>query len=205
MSWMLPPGGAAPLKVTLCVAPENCHVTVSPTAIVTLCGLKVVPGVVIVMPPDAEALTVTTADPLWVTPPEVRVPVIVAVPGAIPVTSPEALTDAIPVALEAKLGVPSPEIGCPSWSRAVTVRLRDAPTGSAGFTGARSSVVNTADPEPAGAVAAPPPPHAARNAADAAMPSRRARVIVAVGFMSGLAVCIRKRPPAASLIFGRGF
>jgi hypothetical protein len=42
---MLPPGGAAAPKVTLCVAPVMFHVTVPPGAIVTLCGLNEDPGV----------------------------------------------------------------------------------------------------------------------------------------------------------------
>jgi hypothetical protein len=44
---MFPPVGAAPWKVTLWRASENCHVTVAPAEIVRLDGLKVAFGVVI--------------------------------------------------------------------------------------------------------------------------------------------------------------
>src|SRR5688500_20192618 len=42
---MLPPGGPMSSNVTLCVAPENCHVTAPPPWSVTVAGLNREPAV----------------------------------------------------------------------------------------------------------------------------------------------------------------
>ncbi|MEO7855931.1 MAG: hypothetical protein ABIU76_02875, partial [Gemmatimonadaceae bacterium] len=113
------------MKVTLCTAPENRHVTLSLMEIVMDLGRKLVPGVVTTFDPGggltSRAVMVTTQVPVWVTPPTVSVAVIVAVPGATPVTNPVASTLARLGSLDVNAASGNPLIDEPDSSFGVAV------------------------------------------------------------------------------------
>ena len=140
---MLPPAGAAAPKVTLCV-PLNCQVTVPPTGIVATAGAKLFPGVVTVTLEAVGTDTVTVAVAAWVTPPLVTEAVIVAVPGATPVTKPVGFTVAVAAALVVKAGAGRPVIVAPNWSLGTAANGTVPPTEMAGLAGLTDTDVNAA-------------------------------------------------------------
>jgi hypothetical protein len=127
------------MNVTLCVVSWICHVTVVPTVIVRLWGLNVRFGVVAVAPPACGDITVTVAVAACVAPLAVSDAMIVVVPGATPVTRPDALTDAIPGALDVNVGAGSPDIGVPYWSRGVATSRPVSATAREGVDGVTDS------------------------------------------------------------------
>src|SRR5512132_213261 len=107
---MLPSGGAPPLNVTLCVAPENCQVTTAPTGTVSVAGVKLVPGVVTVVAEDGGAsTTVIVTVACCVLPSAVSSAVTVVVPGATPVTMPVPVTVAIATSPDPNVALGSPD------------------------------------------------------------------------------------------------
>ena len=131
---MFPPGGTSRVNTTLCVAPENCHKTLVPGAIVTSSGVNALPAVAIVTP-GPPWVTVTVAVAVCVTPFAVSDAVIVAVPGVTPETRPVDVTDAVPGALDVKVAGGNPVIDVPVSFSGVAVNCAVAPTPTVGVGG----------------------------------------------------------------------
>jgi hypothetical protein len=148
VSGMLPPVGESDPNVTLCRDPLNCHVTVLPGVTFTTRGENVSPGVLTTMLLELGADTVTVAVAARVVPPDVIDAVIVAWPGAAPVTRPVDETVAMELLLDDHVAAGRPCIAVPFWSRPLAVSWTVAPTFKAGVFGVTATDVNTTGPEP---------------------------------------------------------